>query len=157
MMMIPHIKRIFLATEETRVTQEVSHRPIKCQFRLWSQRDTKVNWSHHGDNPLLRPTGMQIATKYVSGLTNRQHRKLIGVKTMSLGMNYSFYCCIWSPASILKSELLIINTSYDTEKEDCLMCCPSNKIIKSDKISFQIPGGLHEDKFIDAPSPEGRS
>ena len=24
---------------------------------------TKVNWSHHGDNPLLRPTGIQIATK----------------------------------------------------------------------------------------------
>ena len=38
-------------------------RPIKCQSRLWSQRGTKVNGSHHGDNPLLRPTGIQIATK----------------------------------------------------------------------------------------------
>ena len=45
------------------MTQQVSHRPIKCQSRLWSQRGTKVNWSHHGDNPLLRPTGIQIATK----------------------------------------------------------------------------------------------
>ena len=34
-----------------------------CQSGTWSQRSTKVNGSHHGDNPLLRPTGMQIATK----------------------------------------------------------------------------------------------
>ena len=36
-----HIQRIVLATEETAVTQQVSHRPIKCQSRLWSQRETK--------------------------------------------------------------------------------------------------------------------
>ena len=41
-----HIQRIVLATEETTVTQQVSHnRPIKCQCRLWSQRGTKVNGS----------------------------------------------------------------------------------------------------------------
>ena len=34
-----------------------------CQCGTWSQRGTKVNESHHGDNPLLRPTGVQIATK----------------------------------------------------------------------------------------------
>ena len=46
-----HIQRsIVLATEETTVTQQVSHRPIKCQSRLWSQRGTKVNGSHHGDS-----------------------------------------------------------------------------------------------------------
>ena len=54
-------------------------------------RGTKVNGSHHGDSPLLRPTGIQIATKSLPGPANREHRKLIGVKTMSLGMNYSFY------------------------------------------------------------------
>ena len=58
-----HIQRIVLTTEETTVTQQVSHRPIKCQSRLWSQRGTKVNGSHHGDNPLLRQSGIQIATK----------------------------------------------------------------------------------------------
>ena len=63
-----HIQRIVLATEETTVTQQVSHRPIKCQSRLWSQRGTKVNGSHHGDNPLLRPTGIQIATKSYESL-----------------------------------------------------------------------------------------
>ena len=42
-----HIQRIVLATEETTVTQQVSHRPIKCQSRLlWSQRGTKVDGSH---------------------------------------------------------------------------------------------------------------
>ena len=45
------------------MTQQVSHRPIKGQSRLWSQRGTEVNGSHHGANPLLRPTGIQIATK----------------------------------------------------------------------------------------------
>ena len=54
-----HIQRIVLATEETTVTQQVSHRPIKCQSRLWSQRGTKVNGSHHGDNPLPRYSDQQ--------------------------------------------------------------------------------------------------
>ena len=103
-----HIQRIVLATEETTVKQRVSHRPTKCQSRLWSQRGTEVNGSHHGDNPLPKPTGIQIATKLISGPTNREHRKLIGVKTMSLGTNYS--CSYY--------------------REDCLMCCPTNKVIK---------------------------
>ena len=58
-----HIQRIVLAAEETTATQQVSHRAIKSQSCLWSQTGTKVNGSHHGDNPLLRPTGIQIATK----------------------------------------------------------------------------------------------
>ena len=58
-----HVQRIVLATEKTTVTQQVSHRLIKCQSRLWSQRGTKVNGSHHSGNPLLRPTEIQIATK----------------------------------------------------------------------------------------------
>ena len=60
-----HLQRIVLATEETRVTQQVSHRLIKCQslFSLWSRKGTKVNGSRHGDNPLLRPTGIQTAKK----------------------------------------------------------------------------------------------
>ena len=65
-----HIQRIVLATEETTVTQQVSHRPIKYQSRLWSQRGTKVNGSHRGDSPLLKPTGIQIVTKPLPGPTN---------------------------------------------------------------------------------------
>ena len=41
---------------------------IKYQSRLWSQRGTNVNGSHHGDNPLLRPTGIHIATKSYAAL-----------------------------------------------------------------------------------------
>ena len=63
-----HIQLIVLATEETTATQQVSHRPIKCQSRLWPQRGTKFNGSHHGDDPLLRPTGIQIATKRYASL-----------------------------------------------------------------------------------------
>ena len=63
-----HIQRIVRATEEFSVTQQVSHRRIKCQSRLWSQRGTKVNGSHHGDNPLLRPTGIQTTTKRYAAL-----------------------------------------------------------------------------------------
>ena len=70
-----HIQRIVLATEETTVTQQVSPRPIKCQSRLRSQRGTKVNGSHHGDNPLLRPTGIQIATKSMR-LYKQWHRPI---------------------------------------------------------------------------------
>ena len=50
-----HIQRVVVATAETTVTQQVSYRPIKCQSRLWPQRGTKVNGSHHCDNPRLRP------------------------------------------------------------------------------------------------------
>ena len=53
-----HIQRIVLAIQETTATHQVSHRSIKCQSRLWSEIGTTVNGSHHGDNPLLRPTGI---------------------------------------------------------------------------------------------------
>ena len=33
-----------------------------CQSGLWSRRGTKVNGPHRGDNPLLKPRGIQIAT-----------------------------------------------------------------------------------------------
>ena len=58
-----HIQRFVLATEETTVTQ-VSHRPNKCQSRSLSQIGTKNNTGHMvGDSPLLKPTGIKIATK----------------------------------------------------------------------------------------------
>ena len=68
-----HVQRIVLATEESAVTQQVSHRPIKCQSRLWSQRGTKVNGSHHGDNPLLGPAGIQTARLYKKASLKKSH------------------------------------------------------------------------------------
>ena len=58
--------------------------------------DTGVNGSHNDDNPLLKPTGMKIATNLLPGPTTQKHRKLIRFKTISLCTNCStFYleCC----------------------------------------------------------------
>ena len=74
-----HIQRFVLATEENTVTQQVSNRHIKCQSCLWSQRGTKVDGSHRGDNPLLRPTGIQVATKRYTTL---QVMALTNIKTV---------------------------------------------------------------------------
>ena len=56
-----------------------------------------------------------------------EHRKLIGVKTMSLGTKYKFFClecCHY---------FITLITSY---REDCLMCFPSNKVAKRDTKRF---------------------
>ena len=58
-----------------------------CQSGTWSQRGTKVNGSHHGDNPLLRPTGIQIATKSYATLqamapTNNKTASDFSLKTV---------------------------------------------------------------------------
>ena len=68
------------------MTQQVNHRqvPIKCQSRLWSQRGTRVNGSHHGDNPLLIPTGIQIATKSYTTLQAMAPTKIKTVHQTSL-------------------------------------------------------------------------
>ena len=53
-------------TTTTTLTDRASTIPSNirgCQSGTWSQSGTKVNGSHHGDNPLLRQTGIQIATK----------------------------------------------------------------------------------------------
>ena len=87
-----HIRRMTLATEETTVTRPVSHRPSNAYPACGHKRGTKVNGSHYGDNLLLNPAGTQIATNALPDSTTREHRKCIGVKTMSLGTNYRFYC-----------------------------------------------------------------
>ena len=104
--------------------QQVSHRPIKCQSRSWRQRCTTVKGSHHGDSPLLKPTGIQIATKAMPGATNREHRRFIDVKKVSL-FGYEL-------------QFLLSGQKFELQpyREDCLMCCPTNKVIKSDTKCF---------------------
>ena len=115
-----HIQRIVLATEETTVTQQVSHRPIKRQSRLWSQRGTKVNGSHHGDNPLLRPTGIQIETKSYAAL---QAMAPTNIKTVhqtcllhSRATSIDSECCRLPTTSVLskKPEKLRSNQFWST-------------------------------------------
>ena len=103
-----HIQRIVLATEETTVTQQVSHRPIKRQSRLWSQRGTKVNGSHHGDNPLLRPTGIQIATKSSAALQAMAPTNIKTVHQTSLlhsrATSIDSECCRLPTTSVLSKK-----------------------------------------------------
>ena len=60
---------------------------------------------------------------------------------MSLGTNYRVSTVWRSTASI---------SDYEQQAtEDCLMCCPTNKVIKSGTKRFLALGGLHEDKLCD--------
>ena len=71
------MQMLFNTTDETTATQQVSYMPIKCQSRSRSQKCAKVNGSHHGDKPLLKPTGIQFATISLPCPTTPEHRKLI--------------------------------------------------------------------------------
>ena len=120
------------------MTQQIRRRLIKRQSRSWSQRGTKISGPHHGDSPLLKPTGIQIAKKPMPGTSNREHRQLIHVKTMSMGTNCSFYyleCCQY------------FRTRITSCRKDCMICCSANKVIESDKTNVLALGGLHEDKL----------
>ena len=142
LLLISHIQRIALAIEETTVTQQVSHRPIKCQSRSWSQTGTKDNGSHHGDNPLLKPTGIQIATKSFSGPTNRKYRKFIYTSRRCFWARTAA-STVWSAASISESELQPI------EKTAWCAAHPpkSSKVIQKVFLAISI-GGLHEDNIV---------
>ena len=110
-----HIQRIVLATEETTVTQQVSHRPIKRQSRLWSQRGTKVNGSHHGDNPLLRPTGIQIATKSYAALQAMAPTNIKTVHQTSLLHSTRNVVAYPRPAFSAKNRKNYAPTSFDQQ------------------------------------------
>ena len=62
-----HIQRIVLATEETTVTQQVSHRPIKRQSRLWSQH-----------KEVRRSTGhIMVTTRYSDQQGSKSRQKVM--------------------------------------------------------------------------------
>ena len=66
-----------------------------CQSGTWPQSGMKVKQVTlcHGGNPLLKQTGIRIATKAFPGPTTREHRELVSIKTMSCGTSSSF-CCL---------------------------------------------------------------
>ena len=103
----PHIHRIALALQLRHFgdTTRVSHRPIKRQSRSWSHGGRKVNRSHHGDNPLLRSTAIQIATKPLPGPTNREHRKLLSASRRRCLWVRTIVSTIWSAAGVSEFEL----------------------------------------------------
>ena len=92
-LVVSHIQRIVLATEATTVTQQVSHRPIKWQSRLWPQRGTKDIGSHRGDNPLLRPA-VQKNNKVRPTATGPQKYKMKHEKLLiSAAITLYFFVC----------------------------------------------------------------
>ena len=80
-------------------------------------------------------TGLLAACKRRSLSSEMMSRVL---ETMSLGTNYSFYY-----QERCQYFRIGITCCYE---EHCLMCCPSNKVSRSDTISCLDLGGLHEDK-----------
>ena len=108
LLLLIHTFSVLSLQLETTVTQQVSHRPIKRQSRLWSQRGTKVNGSHHGDNPLLRPTGIQIATKSYAALQAMAPTNIKTVHQTSLlhsrATSIDSECCRLPTTSVLSKK-----------------------------------------------------
>ena len=86
-----------------------------CQSGTWSQRGTKVNGSHHGDNPLLRPTGIQIATKSYATL---QAMAPTNIKTVHQNVSSNFLYSISRAASIDSDCCRLPTTSVLSNKSD---------------------------------------
>ena len=118
------------------MTQQVNHRPIKCQSPLCSQRGTKkVNGSHHGDNPLLRPTEIQIATKSYAALqamapTNNSKRFIKPPYSVSRAItSVDSECCRLPTTSVLSKKRkntlqpVLINKSKFLKATHCCCCC----------------------------------
>ena len=103
------------------LTGDAVCRPIKRQSRLWSQRGTKVNGSHHGDNPLLRPTGIQIATKSYAALQAMAPTNIKTVHQTSL---------LHSRATSIDSECLYLCRSCDGTKYLILYPVYNSKYIR---------------------------
>ena len=99
----------------------------------------KVNASHLGDNPLLEPTWIQIATKPLPGPNpnTREHENIgnLSASRQPLWMQtVQFF-----PQLFGIHNAASINTSY---REVGLMCCPSIEVIKSHSKGHLAFGGL---------------
>ena len=71
----------------------------------------------------LKPTGIPFVAKSMLGTTNGEHRKLIGVETMSL-FGYEVRFVLLGYCKCFRIGI----TSY---KEDYMMYCSTNKVVKS--------------------------
>ena len=109
---------------------QVSHRPIKCQSRLGSQRGTKVNGSHRGDNPLLRPTGIQIATKRYATLQAMAPTNMKTVHQTSL---------LHIESSLDRLGLIYGQLFQQTSNQPGTVANPSRGQLKQGKWLFPVP------------------
>ena len=72
------IQRVVLATEELR-RHNKSEIGLSNANPARGHKEVPRSTGHHGDNTLLKPTGIQSATRSLPGPTIREHRKLITV------------------------------------------------------------------------------
>ena len=108
------------------VTQQASHRPTKRQSRPFGHKEIR------------RPTGhIMVTTRYSDQQGSKSRQNPCQVQPNENIGNLSARRCQYFRIWIASS------------REDCLMCCPSNKVIKSDTRSFLPLGGLHDDKLCD--------
>ena len=115
----PHVVVFFTLTDRA---STIPSNIRGCQSGTWSQRCTKVNRSHHGDNPLLRPTGIQIATKSYATL---QAMAPTNIKTVyqtsftpsiSRAASIDSDCCRLPTTSVLSNKSdKYVPTSFDQQ------------------------------------------
>ena len=77
-----YIQHFILATEETTVKQQVSYRLSHANPGRGNQELQQSAGQINGESPLLKPTGIQLATNFMLSTTNGEHRKLIGIETV---------------------------------------------------------------------------
>ena len=98
-----------LATEETTGTRQVGHRPIKCQSRLWSQRGTKVNGSHHGETRYSNQQRSK-SRQNVMRLYKQWHRPMLSKRfikppySISRATSIDSNCCRLATTSVLSNK-----------------------------------------------------
>ena len=98
------------------LVQQVSHIDLSNAnpARVHEEVRTNVNRSHRGDNPVLRPTGIQIAIKPLPGPINREHQKPINSKTSFLalgGLNEDKLCDILQAMAPTNVKTVLHQTS----------------------------------------------
>ena len=105
------------------MTKQVGYRPIKCQSRSWPSKVTAVSGSHKGQSPLFEPTWIQYAaTSMLGTTTNGQHRKLIGIKTMSL-LVYGIQLSLSGVLPVFQNILCTTQPTKARQKYVCRYTC----------------------------------
>ena len=107
----------------------------------WPQRGTKVNGSHHGENPLLRPAAIQIATKSMR-LYKQWHRPISKrfikpLYSISRAASIYSHCCRLSPIPTSS----VLSNKADKSRSKFLKATHRTKIRKNEIPRFMVHGG----------------
>ena len=92
-------------------------------------------------------TYIMVTTRYSDhqGSSSRQNPCQVQ-PTEDIGNLSASRRCLWVRTT-LSTVVWSVASISESESRDCLICCPFNKVIKSDSRGFLALGGLHEDKL----------